>query len=60
LIPEKEYYSRNMRLQNNLEDEETKKLFRQYEVMLKLFRAHLKDCPKFAKQVKESGEFESE
>lgn len=49
-----------MRLQNNLEDEETKKLFRQYEVMLKLFRAHLKDCPKFAKQVKESGEFESE
>jgi hypothetical protein len=40
------------------QDVETTKLFKQYEVMLKLFRKHLKECHKFAEQVLESGEFE--
>ena len=42
-----------------MEDEETRKLFKNYEVMMKLFRVHMKVCKTFAKQVLESGEFET-
>lgn len=41
-----------------MEDIQTTKLFKEYQVMMRLFREHFKKCKTFQKQVLDSGEFE--
>jgi len=41
-----------------MDDNEISKLFKQYEIMLKMFRAHMKECPTFEKKVLEEVNFD--
>lgn len=38
-------------------DEDNTKLFKDIEIMIKMFRAHMKECPTFRKKVLEQVEF---